>query len=96
MTPKQANLQVEIDSLKEQLGDMASGGHDLVSAQTIMESLLHHTSDAVIRFNADGLIESFNLAAQKIFGCPEMEVLFQTGSQMLQCPAWTAWKSWPG
>ncbi len=65
MAADQTNLLLEIDSLKTKLSVMAHSGYDLVSAHTMMQSLMHHASDAVIRFNADGVIESFNLAAQK-------------------------------
>ena len=47
-----------------------------------MQSLLHRATDAIIQFESDGTISSFNRAAERIFDYAEIEVLHQHGQQL--------------
>ena len=51
-----------------------------------MQSLLHNISDAVIQFKGDGTIQSFNRAAEHIFGYAEIEVMYQGAERLIPCP----------
>lgn len=80
-------LQAEVVRLREQVAQLTTSGAELVSAQTRMQSLLHNASDAIILFESDGTIGSFNLAAERLFDVAEIEVLYQRGEQLFELPA---------
>lgn len=81
-TPEQ-----EIAGLRSQVQRLTSAGHELVNTQTRLQSLLHNASDAIIQFEADGTINSFNRAAEHIFDVAEIEVLYQKGEQLFNLPS---------
>jgi len=81
-TPEQ-----EIAELRSQVQRLTSAGHELVNTQTRLQSLLHNASDAIIQFDADGTINSFNRAAEHIFDVAEIEVLYQKGEQLFDLPS---------
>lgn len=81
------DLQTEVTRLREQVAQLTASGAELVSAQTRMQSLLHNASDAIILFEGDGTIGSFNLAAERLFDVAEIEVLYQKGEQLFELPA---------
>ncbi len=80
-------LKAEVVRLREQVAQLTTSGAELVSAQTRMQSLLHNASDAIILFEGDGTISSFNLAAECLFDVAEIEVLYQKGKQLFELPA---------
>ena len=74
-TPSTEELLAEIDELRNLQNNLLQSGSELVSAQTKLQSLLHSCSDAVIQFYADGTVQSFNTAAERIFGYQEIKIL---------------------
>jgi PAS domain S-box-containing protein len=79
-------LLAEVESLREQVRQLTASGHELISTQTRMQSLLHRATDAIIQFEADGTVSSFNSAAERIFDVAEIEVLHQAASQLFDLP----------
>jgi len=76
----------EVAQLRAQVEQLAAAGTELVSTQTRMQSLLHNASDAIILFEGDGTIGSFNRAAEHLFDVAEIEVLYQKGEQLFDLP----------
>ncbi len=68
----------ELQRLRQQVAELQVAGHQLVSTQAQMQSLLHNASDAIIMFEEDGTVRSFNRVAEKIFGYAEIEMLGRT------------------
>jgi len=81
-------LLEEIEQLKAQNTEVTQIGHDLITAQTKLTSLLHNAADGIITIKPDGTVESFNLAAQTIFGYSEAEVITQQLPHLIPCPDW--------
>lgn len=79
-------LLAEVESLHEQLRHLTASGHELISTQTRMQSLPQPATDAIIPFEADGSVSSFNSAAELIFDVAEIEVLHQAASQLFDLP----------
>jgi len=80
----------EIECLKQQNKTATESGFALITAQTRLQSLLHHATDGVIAINADGTVQTFNLAAQAIFGYTEGEVITKKIAHLIPCPEWAA------
>jgi len=78
----------EIEWLKQQNKTATESGFALITAQTRLQSLLHHATDGVIAINADGTAQTFNLAAQAIFGYTEGEVITKKIAHLIPCPEW--------
>lgn len=81
MTPEQ-----EVIFLRAQVAQLTRTGHELISTQTRMQSLLHNATDAIIQFEADGTISTFNSAAERIFDRAEIELLHQGGESLFLIP----------
>lgn len=81
-----AALRAEVADLREQMAHLTLSGHELISTQTRMQSLLHRATDAIIQFESDGTISSFNSAAERIFDYPEIELLHRYGDQLFHLP----------
>ena len=86
-TPITPNLELidEVERLQTVQQEMLRSGGELVAAQTRMQSLLHNISDAVIQFESDGTIQSFNRAAEHIFGYSEIEIMYQGAEKTVPC-----------
>ncbi len=84
--PELVGPEAELQALRAQVEQLTSAGHELVNTQTRLQSLLHNASDAIIQFESDGTISSFNRAAERIFDVAEIEVLYQTGSRLFDLP----------
>ena len=80
------SLLAEVAGLRRRVGELTRGGHDLVNAQASLESLLHRVTDAIIRFEPDGTISSFNRTAERIFGYAEGTMIGQTGDCLFNLP----------
>lgn len=76
----------EVETLREQVAQLTRSGHELISTQTRMHSLLHRATDGIIQFESDGTISSFNSAAERIFDYPEIEMLHRHGDQLFPLP----------
>ncbi len=88
-TPEQVTgLLKELKDLKVRHDAVAQTGFQLISTQTKLQSLLHNASDGIITFNADGTVQTFNLAAQKIFGYGEAEIVTRKIPDLIPCPDW--------
>jgi PAS domain S-box-containing protein len=81
-----ASLRAELAALREQIAHLTLSGHELISTQTRMQSLLHRATDAIIQFESDGTISSFNSAAERIFDYSEIELLHRHGEQLFHLP----------
>ncbi len=80
------SLRREVEALREQVAQLTRSGHELISTQTRMQSLLHRATDAIIQFESDGTISSFNSAAERVFDYPEIEMLHRHGDQLFLLP----------
>lgn len=80
-TPEQ-----ELVLLRAQVQNLTQTGHELVSTQTRMQSLLHNASDGIIQFATDGTISIFNRTAEKIFDYPEIAMLHKTAEHLFHPP----------
>lgn len=81
LTPEQ-----ELEMLRAQVQNLTQTGHELVSTQTRMQSLLHNASDGIIQFATDGTVSIFNRTAEQIFGYSEIEVLHKTVDDLFRPP----------
>jgi PAS domain S-box-containing protein len=75
-------------TLKKQNTELSAAGFELISAQTKLFSLLHNASDGIITFSADGSVETFNIAAQYIFGYSEAKVVTRKIPDIIPSPDW--------
>ncbi len=78
----------ELSELKRQNAELSNAGFDLISAQSKLHSFLHNASEGIITFSPDGTVESFNIAAQHIFGYSEAEVVTRKIPDLIPCPDW--------
>jgi len=78
----------ELNVLKKQNTELSQAGFELITAQAKLQSLLHNASDGIITFNSEGSVESFNIAAQHIFGYSESEVITRKIPHLIPCPNW--------
>lgn len=76
----------EVESLRAQVQQLTAAGHEFISTQTRMQSLLHRATDAIIQFEADGTVSSFNRAAERVFDYSEIELLHQSASRLFDLP----------
>jgi len=89
LTPDKVNtLLQEVETLKQQNQEVSQAGFELISAQTKLQSLLHNASDGIITFAPDGTVETFNIAAQHIFGYSEGEIVTRKIPDLIPCPDW--------
>jgi len=79
-------LQKEIEMLMLQVNEMSVSAHSMIQAQSHLESVLHHAGEGVILYNPDSTIKSLNLAAQKIFGYQEIDLMYQFAPQIFNAP----------
>ena len=79
-------MEDELASLRAQVAQLTASGHELISTQTRMQSLLHRATDAIIQFEADGTVSAFNSAAERIFDYAEIEMLHQKATQLFALP----------
>ncbi|MBF0263995.1 MAG: PAS domain S-box protein [Gammaproteobacteria bacterium] len=79
-------LRAENFELQAQLQQMYGSSHEVIKAQSQLESILHNAGEGVIIFNPDNTIKSLNLAAEKILGFTEVELMFQYGEQLFDVP----------
>ncbi len=78
----------DLNTLKKQNTELSQAGNKLITAQAKLQSLLHNASDGIITFAPDGKVESFNIAAQHIFGYSESEVITRKIPDLIPCPDW--------
>lgn len=78
----------ELSELKKQNAELSQAGFDLISTQTKLYSLLHNASEGIISFAPDGCVETFNIAAQHIFGYSEAEIVTRKIPDLIPCPDW--------
>ena len=81
-----AALRAEVEALRQQVAELTRNGHELVSIQTRMQSLLHNASDAIIQFDAESAVVTFNRAAERVFGYAEIELMYQTAEHLFRFP----------
>ena len=78
----------ELSVLKKQNTELSQAGFELIGAQAKLHSLLHNASDGIITFSPDGSVETFNIAAQHIFGYSEGEIITRKIPDLIPCPDW--------
>lgn len=59
---------------------------DLEESRARAQAIIDHTVDAIITINQQGIIQSFNKAAERIFGYKEAEVLGQNVNMLMPSP----------
>lgn len=79
-------LQREIEVLRSQNEALTRASHDVISMQTRMQSLLHRATDAIIQFESDSTVSSFNSAAERTFDYPEIALLHQRADALFELP----------
>jgi diguanylate cyclase (GGDEF)-like protein/PAS domain S-box-containing protein len=83
----QVNLLVEErDRLEHSLQQSLRISHQLIHNQSLSEALLHNAPDSIIVLDSNGLVKSFNPAAEKIFGCLETDKVGQSIDDLFECP----------
>ena len=85
-TRSREDLLIAVELLEHQASELITSDHSLVAAQAQLQSLLHKASDAIIQFDADGTIFTFNSAAERIFGYIEIELLKRPADILFRCP----------
>ena len=83
----ESESESELEHLRAQAAELQIAGHQLVSTQAQMQSLLHNASDAIIMFEEDGTVRSFNRVAENIFDYMEIEILGQTVEKLFALPS---------
>ncbi|MCK4840898.1 MAG: PAS domain-containing sensor histidine kinase [Methylococcales bacterium] len=83
-----AQVMCELSSLKKHNAELSQAGFELVNTQSKLQSLLHNASDGIISFAADGTVETFNIAAQHIFGYSESEIITRKIPDLIPCSDW--------
>lgn len=78
----------ELNLLREQNTKLSQAGFELIETQAKLQSLLHNASVGIITFTSDGTVESFNIAAQHIFGYNEGEVIARKIPDLIPCSNW--------
>ena len=78
----------ELSSLRKQNDQLSQAGFELINEQSKLYSLLHNASDGIITFASDGTVDTFNIAAQHIFGYSEGEVVKRKIPDLIPCPDW--------
>ena len=68
-------LLTKLKQYERQADEMTQASHQLIITQNHLEALLHSATVAIISFAPDGTIQTFNKAAQQIFGYTEGEVI---------------------
>lgn len=81
-----ADLVKELELLRARQAQNIDRGQQLIKAQTKFQSLLNNADDAIMVFTSEGLIESFNRSAEKIFGLSEISVLYRSAEKLFPCP----------
>jgi diguanylate cyclase (GGDEF)-like protein/PAS domain S-box-containing protein len=78
--PLAADTRVtEVAALAEDLESMRNGlirsAREIATREERHRAVLEHAAEGIMTLNAEGLIESFNAAAERIFGCADAEVI---------------------
>jgi PAS domain S-box-containing protein len=73
--PQVQELISRLERYKRQADEMTQASHQLIISQNRLESLLHKATVGIITFAPDGTVQTFNKAAQQIFGYTEGEVI---------------------
>ena len=76
----------ELQALRAQVTQLTAAGNELISTQTRLQSLLHRATDAILQFDADATVSSFNSAAERIFDYSEIEMLHQKATRLFDLP----------
>jgi len=66
--------------------EMQKSANELVSAQAQIQSVLNNASEGIIMFSSDDTVLSFNRAAERIFACAEVEVLYRKIDTLFNAP----------
>lgn len=90
---KKLNLQEEFDKLtlaheelQKQYSSSFHESQEQISKYAQLQSLIHNTSEGMIIFNPDSTVLSFNLAAQKILGYAEIDVMYRPINHLFTIP----------
>ncbi len=70
-----ALLRKEKEEMRCVMNDAIATAHQLISTQGLLQSLLHNAPDGIFILNSKHEIESFNTAAEKIFGYKEVDLI---------------------
>lgn len=70
----------------KQLGVLEAENTQIRSIQQRLETILNNTAEGIITFDANGVIDTFNQAAEKLFGYQEEEVAGESIGQIVAPP----------
>ena len=79
-------LQAEIVLREEEIAQRKRAEADLRQAEERMRSIVDNVIDGIISIDGKGMVESYNLAAQKIFGYSASEVIGQNVRMLMPEP----------
>jgi PAS domain S-box-containing protein len=76
----------DITDRKRLEADLLRRVNELAAAEGRIRSVVDHVIDGIITINAQGMVEAYNPAAQRIFGYPPAEVLGQNVKMLMPDP----------
>ena len=82
-----AGLREKIAMISAENCQLMAECHRLASETNQFQSLLRNASEAIVVLTPDGRIQSFNRAAERVFGHAENEMVGQPLSTVIPCPS---------
>ncbi len=79
-------LKLAYDELQQQYFESFCESQRQITKYSQLQSLIHNASEGMILFNPDATVLSFNLAAQRILGYAEIDVMYQTADHIFPMP----------
>ncbi|MBL3599198.1 MAG: PAS domain S-box protein [gamma proteobacterium endosymbiont of Lamellibrachia anaximandri] len=61
-------------------------GFEALQEQVRLQEMLRESMDAIVMFDADGLVQLFSRGAEQLFGCEEADVLSRSLDGWIPCP----------
>lgn len=77
------DAETELKSRRQQL---VQARHDLVSAEQMMAAIVENAVEGIITINEQGIVQSANKAAQRIFGYEQPELIGRNVSMLMPSP----------
>ncbi len=81
-----AELHASNQSLHEEIAERQRAEHALRDREARLRSIVETAVDGIVLINEQGVIESFNRAAERIFGYPAAEVMGRNVSMLMPPP----------
>ena len=81
-----SDLEVINEQLQEEIAEREQAERALREKEERFRSVIDHVVDGIITINEEGLVEAFNLAAEKIFGYESVQVIGRNVKMLLPEP----------